>query len=199
MRLLILTCAAAAVLCGAEPLTITSATVAPEAAQESPQPWLGVALGEVDDAVAYHLGLERDLGVMVEQVIPGSPAEQSGLRRFDVIVGLDGNEIYTPRALTEMIQKQTVGARIRIQIRRGAETMTLDSKLAKRPAMARPSIRFGGGSPALDGIEPPPEARQLLDQLREQQANGRKRGGRVQIPQGSLEWSTSEDKPDQEF
>jgi S1-C subfamily serine protease len=96
--------------------------------------WLGVGLAEVDDAVAYHLGLEADLGVMIEQVVPGGPAAGMGLKVFDVVVAVDGVAVYTPRALQQMVGKHGVGDTLAIQVRRGAETVTVTGALGSRPA-----------------------------------------------------------------
>ncbi|MFM2092784.1 MAG: putative periplasmic serine endoprotease DegP-like precursor [Planctomycetota bacterium] len=191
MRLLVLTCAAAAMLCGADPAT-AAGSAAPAATQQTQaQPWLGVGLVEVDDAVAYHLGLERDLGVLLDQVAPDSPAAQAGLRRFDVVVALDGADIYTPRAFTAHIQKLRPGAAVRLAVRRGGERTEITATLGERPRGAAGMTAPGPGLP--------PEAQRLLERMREQRDGDSPRRGRVQTPNGVLEWSTSDDRPAQEF
>ena len=55
--------------------------------------WLGVQLSPVPAAVAYHLKLADDAGVMVRNVVRISPADRAGLERFDVIVEADGEPV----------------------------------------------------------------------------------------------------------
>jgi S1-C subfamily serine protease len=41
--------------------------------------------------------------------LPGSPAEKAGLRGGDVIIEIDGQEIYSPEALIVSVQAKNVG------------------------------------------------------------------------------------------
>ena len=49
---------------------------------------LGILLADVPEALRAHLGV--DDGAMAQDVLPGSPAEKAGLRRFDVLLAVDG-------------------------------------------------------------------------------------------------------------
>ena len=48
--------------------------------------WLGVQIKPVTDDVAHVLGLKSGEGVMIEEVVAESPAEQAGLESGDVIL-----------------------------------------------------------------------------------------------------------------
>jgi len=48
-------------------------------------------------------------GVIVQQVVEGSPAEVAGLQAGDVITALDGNPVESAQALTESIAEHTPG------------------------------------------------------------------------------------------
>ncbi len=111
----------------------TKPDAAKSAATAPAIPFVGVDLDEVDDALAYHLDLANDLGVMVADVSPRSPAEAMGLRRYDVITGADGQQIYTPRAFVALVRAKAVGDVIKLQVRRGAKTVDLSGTLAARP------------------------------------------------------------------
>ena len=54
---------------------------------------LGVALEPVSPALRAHLGLSEAVGLMVSQVLDDTPAEEIGLRRFDVLVRIGDEEI----------------------------------------------------------------------------------------------------------
>ncbi len=56
-------------------------------------PWLGVSAMDVNIAIADTIGLEKPQGVLIVEVVEGSPAEQVGLRGADEDVIVDGQEI----------------------------------------------------------------------------------------------------------
>ena len=70
------------------------------------RPFLGVELYTVNDYIAYYNGLGVDHGAVVTTVQPGSPAAKAGLKRLDVIIKYQGNDINTApellRALTKL-------------------------------------------------------------------------------------------------
>ena len=129
LRTLILTAGMGVMLLGTDPAT---------AAKLSGPTWLGVVLDEVDDSLTYHLKLQDDLGVMVTQVVPGSPAAEAGLKGFDVIVAIDGRAIYTPRAVQQTIMLHQAGDRVDLTLRRGAEEVVVAATLTPRPQQLRP-------------------------------------------------------------
>ena len=55
--------------------------------------FLGVRMQEVNDELAEMLGLGDAVGVLVSDVVSGSPAEQAGLQRGDVIVSFGGDVV----------------------------------------------------------------------------------------------------------
>ncbi len=62
---------------------------------------VGIALAPLNDELRQELKLPRGTsGAVVAEVRPGSPAEQAGLRRGDVIVGVVGNEVKYPEPVS---------------------------------------------------------------------------------------------------
>jgi hypothetical protein len=53
----------------------------------------GILVRPVDATLASQLQLQQGEGVVVRRVEPGSPAEQSGVKPFDVIVKVDGEKV----------------------------------------------------------------------------------------------------------
>ena len=54
------------------------------------QSLVGVRVQTVTPALAQGLGLSRGYGVMISDVLPGSPADAAGLRPRDIITAVDG-------------------------------------------------------------------------------------------------------------
>jgi serine protease Do len=51
---------------------------------------IGIGLQTITPTMAAALGLPRDYGVIVSDVLPGSPAEKSGVKTGDILISVDG-------------------------------------------------------------------------------------------------------------
>jgi len=95
------------------------------------RPFLGVSGQTVDEQLSEIYGLP--LGVYVANVVPGAPAEQAGLVRGDVIIGVNGVNTYTWEAMTDELQKFDVGDEITLTlVREGPKKVEVTVKLADR-------------------------------------------------------------------
>ena len=62
---------------------------------------IGVLLAPIPPSLASHLGLTTGRGMMIRAVLPESPADQEQrLRRFDIILSVDGKPLIDPILLT---------------------------------------------------------------------------------------------------
>ena len=68
----------------------------------------------LDDVIRQQLGVETDCGVLVNEVIPSSPADGAGLKRGDVILSVNGTVAEDVDGLKEIIAALSPGDRIRI-------------------------------------------------------------------------------------
>jgi hypothetical protein len=88
-----------------------------------PSAYLGIALG--DSAAAGK-------GVGIFSVLPGSPAEESGLRAGDVLLRLNDTPIDTLKDLLEALGAGQPGDKARLTIQRGGKTVEVEAKLGNR-------------------------------------------------------------------
>lgn len=73
------------------------------------RPWLGLAMSDLDETMAKSLGLSPSTkGVVVAQVIDGSPAQSGGLERGDIIQKIDGKEMLAPKEVQEYVRAHKV-------------------------------------------------------------------------------------------
>ncbi|QDT01352.1 S1C family serine protease [Adhaeretor mobilis] len=95
--------------------------------------WIGIQGRAVESPVLRtHLQLADDLGVVIEQVIAGSPAEQAGLRPHDVIISAGGQPLLNMRGLQKLVIAD--GAKpIELKILRLAKEKTITVTPAERP------------------------------------------------------------------
>src|SRR5215211_2578769 len=62
------------------------------------RPWLGARLQNVAPDIADSMGLERPTGALVASTYDKSPAEEAGLKRGDLILAVDGQDVDTPES-----------------------------------------------------------------------------------------------------
>jgi serine protease Do len=85
--------------------------------------WLGVSIAEVTEDDLGRLKLREPKGVLVRSVMPGEPADKGGMKADDVILGIDGNRLESPRDLQRVVSSTPVGKRVRVVLlREGQET-----------------------------------------------------------------------------
>jgi S1-C subfamily serine protease len=82
--------------------------------------------------VRYH-GLEREEGILVISVEPGSPADEAGLREGDVIVSIGGQAVSGLDDLHRLLTEERIGVHTSLTLIRGFSE--------KLEAMVRPSAR----------------------------------------------------------
>lgn len=89
--------------------------------------FLGVSYQQITREAA--LLNEVPEGAYVEQVVPGSAAEDAGLVRGDIITALDGEKLSQDTSLAEIIGRKRVGDRLSIEYFRDGETNTIETTL----------------------------------------------------------------------
>lgn len=74
---------------------------------------------------------EREDGVFVRTVLPGSPAEQAGLKAGDRLLLVGSRDIDRERDVARALQNAAVGDRVRVRVRRGQESHDITLTLGK--------------------------------------------------------------------
>lgn len=71
----------------------------------TPQYRIGVTLAETDDTLRSQLRLAAGEGLIVTDVVAGSPAAKAGIQKHDVLTRLDGRRLTTVEAANALIQE----------------------------------------------------------------------------------------------
>ena len=110
--------------------------------------WLGVEVVTIDPSVAREVRGLPAQGVLVAQVVKGSPAAKAGLsaptRRVtqngitalvggDTIVRLDGKSVTSSQQLADAIALRKPGDKVRLEVIRSGKTRTVDITLGNAP------------------------------------------------------------------
>ena len=90
--------------------------------------WLGVFFAPLSETTAEAYGLQSSAGVLIDQVIDGSPAEKAGLQDGDIILELNG-ETVDEENLALKIGAFPPGANIVLSVWRDGETIKVNAEL----------------------------------------------------------------------
>ncbi len=93
--------------------------------------WLGVVIQEVTPDIAEAIGVRE--GILVAQVMKGSPADKAGIKVGDVIVEIDGKPIDKVRDVQLKIMKTKPGTEVKLKIIRDGKELTLKVKIGELP------------------------------------------------------------------
>ncbi len=86
---------------------------------------LGIGTSSPATVLAQQLGLKKDVGVVIDRVDPNSVADKVGLKKYDVLVKLDGNTVTSaPFAFRKQLAQLKADTPVEaIVIRNGKEEM----------------------------------------------------------------------------
>jgi serine protease Do len=87
--------------------------------------YIGVQMGPIDARMATKLGLPRRQGVLVNDVVPDSPAAAAGVQELDVITAFDGRAIEGTRSLQELVERAGMGQPHQLTVLRDGKQLTL--------------------------------------------------------------------------
>jgi S1-C subfamily serine protease len=128
--------------------------------------YAGLTLADLDPRIANVLNLSVDSGALVQDVEPGGPADEAGVRAGrgqvtlgnsqlraggDVIVAIDGEPVDSADDVISAVNERQPGDELTLEVVREGEHLDLTLTLGNRPASASSA---GGPSPA-PGPQPP--------------------------------------------
>jgi serine protease Do len=114
--------------------------------------WMGVEVMGMNDVSARAFGLADTNGVLVNGVLPGSPAEKAGLRRGDVITAFNGQKIADQESLVDRVSKTPPKTAVKLSIVRDGRARELTLTTGEAPAPSARAEEPGEG-PAAPGEE----------------------------------------------
>ncbi len=88
--------------------------------------YLGVHLRDVGPDDVSDLGLGRERGVYIEEVVEGSPAEEAGIQSGDVIVAFSGIDVLSVRQFQRLVSDTPPGRRAEVRLVRGGATQSVE-------------------------------------------------------------------------
>lgn len=129
--------------------------------------FLGVETSEVPSVVSEQLGLAKGFGLVVDYVVPDSPAATAGLQQNDILKMLNDQILIDPNQLRKLLQTFQDGTTVTLTILRKGQEQKVTAKLTKKEMPARHSF-FPGSEHGWDMGEFGEQMQNLKEQLQEQ-------------------------------
>ncbi len=94
--------------------------------------WLGVGIDPVSEEIAKQVNAQQGVGVIINSVFEGDPADLAGLKIGDIILKIGGAEIDSPNSMIRVIGAITPGQTINLDILRAGKHEVVPIKLESR-------------------------------------------------------------------
>jgi 2-alkenal reductase len=95
-------------------------------------PYIGIEYQPISPDLAAQNDLPVDYGAYVLTTVQGGPAEQAGIRRGDIILGIGDQRIRGQTTFTEALFTQSPGDTVTVTVLRGNEERQFEVTLAGR-------------------------------------------------------------------
>jgi serine protease Do len=109
--------------------------------------FLGVVIQTLSPELAEKFAVAEDGGVLVGDILQGSPAEKAGLRRGDIIVAFAGKPVHKMQELQRLAARAQPGTAVQLQIWRDRQEQTMALEIGEMqdpdPAPEPVGSRFG--------------------------------------------------------
>ncbi|MEM0951154.1 MAG: trypsin-like peptidase domain-containing protein [Cyanobacteria bacterium P01_H01_bin.74] len=98
------------------------------------RPWVGIAMISLNAELAEQVGLPTDAsGILIDQIMPQSPAYKAGLMRGDIIQKVDGAAIKKAEAFQSLVKEKPVNTAITLDILRNGHPISVAVTTEQRP------------------------------------------------------------------
>jgi len=96
-------------------------------------PYLGISDIDLNPAIAAQLRITEQEGIVIRRVVRGSPADQAGLQRLDVVTAVDGKSLSGDSDLQRILRDHKPGDTLSLSVIRGTQKLTVKVVLTEAP------------------------------------------------------------------
>lgn len=94
--------------------------------------WLGVYLSDLTERYAKQLELTAVRGVVIDSVFDQSPADRAGIKRGDVVVKFNGQEVANSNQFSVLVSTARQGSIVPIEVVRDGDHLDLQTTIGNR-------------------------------------------------------------------
>jgi serine protease Do len=106
--------------------------VTPNTGNDNGNGWLGLYTQTIDQDLKEAFNLATDHGVVINRVIPDSPADKAGLKAGDILLSLNGTDLNTSEQLADLVGEHNSGDYVKLDIMHKGKEETLSVELGER-------------------------------------------------------------------
>lgn len=129
------------------------------------RPWLGMKGQSVTFDIARAQGLDRPVGVIVGEVYDDGPADIAGLRRGDLVLSIDGREVFDEGGLKFLAATLSPGEEAQLNVLRGGRERIINVRLAPPPGATEADLVLLEGRHPFTGAEVAELSPRLAEEL----------------------------------
>jgi len=137
-------------------------------APKVPMTFLGVETSQVPNVVSEQLGLTKGLGLVVDYVVPNSPAALAGVQQNDILKMLNDQILMEPTQLRKLLQTFSEGTEVTLTILRKGQEQKITVKLVKKEMPQRHSLMPGGNHDMHWDFDETGDVGEQMQELKEQ-------------------------------
>jgi S1-C subfamily serine protease len=89
---------------------------------------------QLENTPNVQVPITEDKGVLIMNIVPNSPAAQSGLEAGDVIVKMDGKAIRQSETVQQVVQNKNVGSPVNVEVSRNGRKLDLEVRTGALPS-----------------------------------------------------------------
>jgi hypothetical protein len=128
-----------------------------------PRPFLGIATSPVPPVLASQLNLPEGFGLVVEEIVPDSPAATAGVQKNDVLKLFNDQQLTEPGQLAKLVQAAGRDTEVTLTVMRKGQEQKLRVKISETtrpeqrglPQIEEWARRFGRDLDSARGELPP--------------------------------------------
>lgn len=94
--------------------------------------YLGVGLGDIDEAAAEYLGLKDAKGSLVTVVESKGPAQKAGVKQYDIITEFNGRKIKNTTELMDAVADAPIGEKVNFKVMRDGKVLSMQVTVSER-------------------------------------------------------------------
>jgi serine protease DegQ len=95
--------------------------------------WVGIAVQDMTPELAESFKLKDTQGVLIAEVVRGSPADKAGIKAGDILVSIDGKPLADSTVMLETISALPPGKVSLLKLLRSQSEIAVQVKVGKRP------------------------------------------------------------------
>ena len=78
-------------------------------------------------------GRDAEVGARLTSIVKGGPSEKAGLKKDDIVIGIDGKTIHSYNEMLRAIRQHAAGDTVKVEVSRARKSVAIDLKLGNRP------------------------------------------------------------------